>query len=91
MVKYDAGLFLYNGNTGTDDLEQKLEQTLPTIANAIKKLSIVQTTTIEELKETCIDYADQVNIIVILGGDGTIHACINSITPLEKRPIIGIL
>ncbi|WP_404451188.1 YegS/Rv2252/BmrU family lipid kinase [Virgibacillus necropolis] len=91
MVQYEEGLFLYNGNAGSDDLEQKLEQTLPTITKAIKKLTIIQTKTIDEAKKTCIDFAESVDIIVILGGDGTIHACINSIAPLEKRPIIGIL
>lgn len=91
MVQYERGLFLYNGNAGNDDLEQKLEQTLPTIAKAIKNLSIVQTETIEEVTETCVDYAAHVDIIVILGGDGTVHACINSLAPLAKRPIIGIL
>ncbi|WP_430788674.1 YegS/Rv2252/BmrU family lipid kinase [Virgibacillus flavescens] len=91
MVQYKEGLFLYNGNAGSDDLDQKLAQTLPTIAQAIKKLSIVQTETIEEAKKTCIDFASQVDIIVILGGDGTIHECINSIAPLDRRPIIGVL
>lgn len=91
MVKYENGLFLYNGNAGSKDLEQKLAKTLPTITKAIKKLSVIQTETIEEAKQTCIDHADMVDIIVILGGDGTIHECINSIAPLDKRPIIGIL
>lgn len=90
MVTYNTGLFLYNGNAGSNDLEQKLAKTLPTITKAVKKLSVIQTKTIEEAKKTCIDYAD-VDIIVILGGDGTIHECINSIAPLDRRPIIGIL
>ncbi|MFZ3578902.1 diacylglycerol/lipid kinase family protein [Virgibacillus sp. DJP39] len=91
MVQYKVGLFLYNGNAGADNMEQKLEQTLPTITKAIKKLSIVQTESIDEVKRTCMEYAEHVDIIVILGGDGTIHACINSIAQLESGPIIGIL
>ncbi|ASN07106.1 diacylglycerol/lipid kinase family protein [Virgibacillus necropolis] len=90
-MKYETGLFLYNSNAGNDDLEQKLEQTLPSITKAIKKLTIIQTETINEVKRICADYADHVDIIVILGGDGTIHECINSIAPLEKKPIIGVL
>lgn len=91
MIRYKKGLFLFNSNAGSNDLEQKLAKTLPAITKAIKQLTIIQTETIEEAKKTCIDYADVVDIIVILGGDGTIHACINSIAPLERRPIIGIL
>lgn len=91
MIRYKKGLFLFNSNAGSNDLEQKLAKTLPAITKAIKQLTIIQTETIEEAKKTCIDYADVVDIIVILGGDGTIHACINSIAPLDRRPIIGIL
>ena len=91
MAQYETGLFLYNGNAGNNDLEQKLTKTLPTITKAINKLSVVQTKTIEEAKKTCVDHAGTVDIIIILGGDGTLHACINSIAQLEKRPIIGIL
>lgn len=91
MIRYKKGLFLFNSNAGGNDLEQKLAKSLPAITKAIKQLTIIQTETIEEAKKTCIDYADVVDIIVILGGDGTIHACINSIAPLERRPIIGIL
>ncbi|WP_172840447.1 diacylglycerol/lipid kinase family protein [Virgibacillus phasianinus] len=91
MIRYKNGLFLYNSNAGNDDIEQKLAQTLPTISKSVKDLSVIQTETIEEVKQTCIQYSESADIIIVLGGDGTIHACINSIAPLEKRPIIGIL
>ncbi|ASK64275.1 diacylglycerol kinase [Virgibacillus phasianinus] len=90
-MRYKNGLFLYNSNAGNDDIEQKLAQTLPTISKSVKDLSVIQTETIEEVKQTCIQYSESADIIIVLGGDGTIHACINSIAPLEKRPIIGIL
>ncbi|SDR05998.1 YegS/Rv2252/BmrU family lipid kinase [Virgibacillus salinus] len=88
---YERGLFLYNGNAGSDNMEQKLSQTLPVISKAIKKLTIIQTESIEEAKDSCKDFVDQVDIIIILGGDGTLYECINSLAPLKRRPIIAVL
>ncbi|SEQ77338.1 lipid kinase, YegS/Rv2252/BmrU family [Virgibacillus subterraneus] len=88
---YERGLFLYNGNAGSDNMEQKLSQTLPVISKAIKKLTVIQTESIEEAKDSCKDFADQVDIIIILGGDGTLYECINSLAPLKRRPIIAVL
>ncbi|MFB4168113.1 YegS/Rv2252/BmrU family lipid kinase [Virgibacillus sp. JSM 102003] len=88
---YERGIFLYNGHAGSDNMEQKLSQTIPVISKAIKKLTVIQTETIEEAKDSCAEFADKVDIIVILGGDGTLFECINSLAPLKRRPIIAIL
>lgn len=91
MPKYKNALLLYNGNAGKDNIDKKLKQTLPVLSMAIKELRVVQTETVEELKEHCKRYAENVELLIILGGDGTIHEVVNAIAPLEKRPIIGIL
>ncbi|WP_245835659.1 YegS/Rv2252/BmrU family lipid kinase [Virgibacillus ndiopensis] len=90
-MKYEKALFLFNGNAGNKDLKQKLAQTLPILTQSIKKLIIMQTETLEEVKNCCIEYASDVDIIIIMGGDGTVHECMNSIANLEIRPVIAIL
>ncbi|MEC5424686.1 YegS/Rv2252/BmrU family lipid kinase [Virgibacillus sp. C22-A2] len=91
MPKYEKALFLYNGNAGKNDMEQKLSQTLPIITKAIRELTIVQTKSSKEAKETCIAFASKIDLLIILGGDGTVHTCINSIAALESRPVVAIL
>ncbi|UJL47019.1 YegS/Rv2252/BmrU family lipid kinase [Virgibacillus sp. NKC19-16] len=91
MPNYDKALFLYNGNAGANDMEQKLAQTLPVLAKVIKELTVIQTNSVEEAKRTCVTFAKQIDLLIILGGDGTVHTCINSIAALEKRPVIAIL
>ncbi|TGB01848.1 YegS/Rv2252/BmrU family lipid kinase [Halobacillus salinus] len=91
MPRYEKGLFIFNGNAGNKEMEPQLSQVLPVIAQAVKQLTSIQTESIDELKDVCQQYGSEVDVMIILGGDGTVHECINSLAELEKRPVIGIL
>lgn len=91
MPKYRKGLFLYNGSAGNNNMEQNLKLTLPVLALAIKELTVLQTASVKEAQEVCRTFAKDIDILIILGGDGTVNACINSLAPLEKRPAMAIL
>ncbi|MBR7796229.1 YegS/Rv2252/BmrU family lipid kinase [Agaribacter marinus] len=91
MSTFQKALFLYNGNAGGDVIEDKLAQTIPILSQAIKQLTVIQTNSVEDAKRTCEMYAKQVELIIILGGDGTVHACINKIASLKERPILAVL
>ncbi|SHH96981.1 diacylglycerol/lipid kinase family protein [Virgibacillus chiguensis] len=91
MRKYETALLLYNGNADEEDMRKKLTQIVANLSLAIKQLHLLQTDSIEDVRQACVRYADQVEILLVLGGDGTVHTCINAISPLKKRPIIGIL
>lgn len=91
MPRFSKALLLYNGNAGKGDIEQKLRDTLPILSRGIKELIVLQTASIEEVTETCKAYSDQVDLLIILGGDGTLHCCINALAPLPNRPIVAVL
>ncbi|WP_246569614.1 diacylglycerol/lipid kinase family protein [Lentibacillus saliphilus] len=91
MYQYETALLIYNGNAGHADTEQKLAQTLPILSLAIKALTIIQTETIEDLNEICVEWAAKVELFIILGGDGTVHACVNALAALQTRPTLAIL
>lgn len=91
MARYEKGLFLFNGNAGNNEMEPQLAQVLPVLAQEVKHLNVVQTESIDELKDVCQQYGSEVDVMFILGGDGTVHECINSLASLDKRPVIGIL
>lgn len=91
MPVYQKGVLLYNGNQESDVTAKMLAQTLPIISQAVKELKVIQTEAINEVKEICKAAGAEADILFILGGDGTVHECVNSIAGLEKRPIIAIL
>jgi YegS/Rv2252/BmrU family lipid kinase len=91
MSGYERALFLYNNKAGSENIQQKLAQTLPILSQKIKFMTVIQAASIEEAQDVCVKFSPEIDLLVILGGDGTLHACINAIAPLEKRPVIGIL
>ncbi|PIC76035.1 diacylglycerol kinase [Sporosarcina sp. P19] len=91
MLHFNCALFVYNQTAGEDDTQLKLEKTLHIFAQAVDELIVLNTTSKEQLQQACVKYSDQVDLLIILGGDGTVHTCLNSIAPLAKRPVIAIL
>lgn len=91
MLHFKRGLFVYNKTAGEEDTQQKLSETLHVFAQAIDELIVLYTDSEEELQQACVHYSDKIDLLIILGGDGTLHTCINSIAPLPTRPIIAIL
>ncbi|MGM8366001.1 diacylglycerol/lipid kinase family protein [Virgibacillus sp. W0181] len=91
MGEWKKAMLVYNANAGANDIEKKLSQTVPVLSQEIKELTIIATSSAEDLKELCKTNASKVDLIIVLGGDGTVHLVINSIAPLETRPAIAIL
>ncbi|PLS04870.1 diacylglycerol/lipid kinase family protein [Neobacillus cucumis] len=90
-MQYKRGLLIYNGNAGQKDIKQALGVSVPILSSSISNLMIVQTQRINHAKELCELYGPAVDLVIILGGDGTVHECINGLSNLEHRPMIGIL
>ncbi|WP_153730523.1 YegS/Rv2252/BmrU family lipid kinase [Sporosarcina obsidiansis] len=91
MLHFDRALFVYNRSAGDTDIEQKLSETVPIFTQAVDELILLNTKSVEELQQACVHYSDKVDLLIILGGDGTVHTCINSIAPLPTRPVIALL
>ncbi|MFC0523724.1 YegS/Rv2252/BmrU family lipid kinase [Pontibacillus salicampi] len=92
MTKYQSGAFIYNGDAGGEgQLVEKLSQTVPILSQDVEALTVVQTNSKEDLMEKCERYGKEVEVLYILGGDGTMYDVINSIADMDNRPVIGVL
>ena len=90
-IRYERALLIYNGNAGQKDIKQALGVSVPILSSGISNLMIIQTQRINHAKELCQLYGPDVDLVIILGGDGTIHECVNGLSKLDHRPMIGIL
>ncbi|WP_175074471.1 YegS/Rv2252/BmrU family lipid kinase [Terribacillus sp. AE2B 122] len=91
MQTFEHAVYVVNGNMDNDQLERELGQTLPKVAASIKQLEVKQTKDLEELVSYSQEVAGHVDLLIIHGGDGTIHQVINAIASLPKRPKVAII
>ncbi|MRX73143.1 YegS/Rv2252/BmrU family lipid kinase [Bacillus lacus] len=91
MKKFSKALLIYNGNAGQKDLKKTLSICVSVLAPHLPDLRILQTEGPGDAKEYCRQYGETVDVLFILGGDGTVHECINGLASLQKRPVIGLL
>ena len=91
MGMYNKALFIYNGAAGQTEMDRALASVLPVISTETKELKIVQTEEAGETKDICSKLGEQYDLVVILGGDGTVHEAINGLAGLRKRPVLAIL
>ncbi|WP_210364769.1 YegS/Rv2252/BmrU family lipid kinase [Bacillus sp. REN3] len=90
-MEFKKAILIYNGSAGQKDIEQILGPTVPILAAAVPVLQIFQTQEQGHARKLCETYGEQTDLIIILGGDGTVHECINGLAGLEHRPAVAIL
>ncbi|MFN2745416.1 YegS/Rv2252/BmrU family lipid kinase [Bacillus sp. z60-18] len=84
-------LLIYNGNAGQKNVEKTLGTAVPILSQAIDELIVKQTRQKHDAFRFCRHISEDIEQIYILGGDGTVHECINGLSPLAVKPEIGIL
>ncbi|CAH0310511.1 Putative lipid kinase BmrU [Peribacillus sp. Bi96] len=90
-MRWKKGMLIYNKKAGNDKLERNLEQCLPVIAPHIDEFLILQTKEKGDASRFCSEYGEDMDVVFVLGGDGTVHECVNGLSPLGKRPLFGVL
>ena len=88
---YKNPILIYNGKAGNKDIERTLDVVVPILTSRYPNLKMVGTQKPNHAREICSTYGESVDLVICLGGDGTVHECINGLSKLDRRPIIGIL
>ncbi len=88
---WEKGILIYNGNAGQKGIEDTLGICVPILSPHIKELALMPTNEPKEAESICRRHGEEADIVIILGGDGTVHECVNGLAPLDKRPVVAIL
>ncbi|WML50213.1 diacylglycerol kinase family lipid kinase [Neobacillus sp. PS3-34] len=91
MERNTKAMLIYNGNAGQKDIEKKLGACVPVFSAAFGHLLILRTERPQHAQQLCEEYGEAVDLVIVLGGDGTVHECVNGLGGLNKRPAIAIL
>ena len=90
-MPFQKGLLIYNGKAGKRSLDKNLQEVVPVLAETLDELTLMKTKEAGDGEKICKEYGSQFDVIFILGGDGTVHECINGVACLEKPPAVSIL
>lgn len=87
---YNKGLLIYNGNAGSLTPEL-LGTALSILSLELSELNVRRTNQPGEAQQLCKELGEQYDVVYILGGDGTVHECVNGLALLDHPPVIGVL
>lgn len=90
-MMYSRALLVYNQNAGQQETLQQLAAVIPVLAKNVKELVLYQTFKPGEGEALCRDQGGTYDLILIMGGDGSVHECVNGIATLDHPPLVGIL
>ncbi|WP_026691129.1 diacylglycerol/lipid kinase family protein [Alteribacter aurantiacus] len=88
---YNKVLLIYNGNAGQDEVERHIQIVARTLAGKVDELILKRTNDKGHAEEICKERGEEVDLVCILGGDGTVHECVNGLASLPNPPVIAIL
>ncbi|NHM33190.1 YegS/Rv2252/BmrU family lipid kinase [Neobacillus terrae] len=91
MQRFKKALLIYNGNAGQKDIDKSLGVSVPILTETIGQLLLLKTEEPGDAMKLCQAYGETVDLAIILGGDGTLHECVNGLAALKNRPVIAIL
>lgn len=91
MPRYEKAILLYNTNAGQGDVNELLQQTLATLAPEVIELTLIQTQAPGEAKQRCKQLPEDIGLLIIVGGDGTVHECVNGLMAGNNQPTVAIV
>ncbi|WP_171051878.1 diacylglycerol/lipid kinase family protein [Alteribacter natronophilus] len=91
LSMYGKVLLLYNGNAGQKEVEDVLEVITGILVSHTDEFILKRTEYKGHAEEICRDRGEEMDLVCILGGDGTVHECVNGLADLETPPLTAIL
>lgn len=88
---YERAMLIYNGNAGKQSVKELLGAVTGILARSIRELVLIQTFESGEGERICFERGEEFQLVLIMGGDGTVHECVNGLAALANPPLIGVL
>ena len=90
-MEWNKALLIHHLHAGKANRENTLGLVAGVLAPAIHELVVVRTDEPGEGEKLCRERGEEFDVVFILGGDGTVHECVNGLASLPNPPQIGVL
>lgn len=84
-------LFIYNPYSGKNKIEKKLDYIMQRLNIKFSEIKVFKTIDKGNITQEIISYGSLYDVIIICGGDGTIHEAINAMMKLDYKPALGVI
>ncbi len=84
-------MLIYNGAAGNNDLASSLTTAVAELHPFIDELTLLKTKAKGDAERFCSERGETHDLVIIMGGDGTVHECVNGLIHLNHPPEIFIL
>ncbi|RKL66176.1 lipid kinase [Salipaludibacillus neizhouensis] len=88
---YNKVLLVFNEKAGKENTGNNVGIAAGILSSNVKELTILKGGYPGELEEICRDRGEEFELVVIMGGDGTVHECVNGLALLSAPPKIAII
>lgn len=89
-MRWEKAMLVYNHKAGKEKAGQ-LGEAVAALAGEVGELTLVQTAEPGDGEKICRDRGSEYDLLLVLGGDGTVHECINGAAEAVRPPEIAIL
>lgn len=90
-MKFNKALLIHHNYAGKANRVNTVGLVAGVLAPAVHELVLVRTDDPGEGEKLCRERGEQFDVVFILGGDGTVHECVNGLADVQNPPLIGIL
>ncbi|NUU77134.1 diacylglycerol/lipid kinase family protein [Paenibacillus xylanilyticus] len=90
-MTFNKALLIHHNHAGKASRVDAVGTAAGVLAPAVRELVIVRTDESGEGEALCRERGEQFDVVFILGGDGTVHECVNGLADLQNPPLIGVL
>lgn len=88
---FRKALLIYNHHAGKAGADKRLGDAVAVLAPHIAELVLRQIEFPGDGERICRSLSSEIEAVFILGGDGTVHECMNGLASLPHPPSVGIL
>jgi diacylglycerol kinase (ATP) len=87
----DKIIFLVNPNAGNKELIENMDEVSRRFKEIATEIQVHQTSKPGDSARIICEQGPFADLVVAVGGDGTVHECVNSLAQLKKPPLFSIL
>ncbi|MCR6105800.1 diacylglycerol kinase family lipid kinase [Salipaludibacillus agaradhaerens] len=84
-------LLLCNDKAGQGDVQKNIGIAAGILTEKVDDLTIRKGKKKGDLEEMCRKLDSEIELLIIMGGDGTVHECVNGLNELTAPPLIAII